>query len=293
MRKLLLLLVLLASACSGSGNPPPHPSPSPSPTPPPACTSKAVVPRPQSGPAILRPRGFPLPSSSAGLTYNGGPVLLTPKVYLVFWQMSATDPVAQREMVTFTNVGGSQWANTTTQYCQKPNVYITNPAGELQGVWSDMTDPIPHSAMQADIAAEAKIAADHFAVDVANASVVVAFPQNANPSGFLLSYCAWHAAVPYHGGELSYTNLPYIPNAGKSCGENFVNGGPAGALDGVSIVAGHELAESITDPVPPQGWSGEIGDLCAWSNKTANESLNGVSLPMQPLWSNQDNGCKQ
>ena len=46
--------------------------------------------------------------------------------------------------------------------------------------------------------------------------------------------------------NITYTNLPYITDAGSSCGEDSVNGS-SGTLDGVSIVEGHELAEAITD----------------------------------------------
>ena len=41
------------------------------------------------------------------------------------------------------------------------------------------------------------------------------------------------------------------PSGGESvndCGENAVNSGPAGKLDGFSIVLGHEIEETITDP---------------------------------------------
>jgi len=32
--------------------------------------------------------------------------------------------------------------------------------------------------------------------------------------------------------------MPYVTDLGASCGENFVNGGSAGLLDGFSIVNG-------------------------------------------------------
>ena len=69
-------------------------------------------------------------------------------------------------------------------------------------------------------------------------------------------------------GLLSYTLIPYIPDAGSSCGQNFVNSGSAGTLDGVTIVEGHEYAETVTDQFPNGGWldsgGSEIGDKCAW-----------------------------
>jgi hypothetical protein len=43
--------------------------------------------------------------------------------------------------------------------------------------------------------------------------------------------------------------MPYVLNQGTSCGQNSVNTGYyAGKLDGFTIVVGHEIEETITDP---------------------------------------------
>jgi hypothetical protein len=46
--------------------------------------------------------------------------------------------------------------------------------------------------------------------------------------------------------------MPYalsIDSGGANvCGENAVNSGAAGRLDGFSIVLGHEIEETVTDP---------------------------------------------
>jgi hypothetical protein len=95
--------------------------------------------------------------------------------------------------------------------------------------------------------------------------------------------------------------MPYMTDAGASCGANF-NG--LGATAGITIVSGHEMAESITDPFPSSGWldtSGEeIGDKCAWISSgqgaAAKVTLStGAMYPVQSLWSNAFNsdsgGC--
>src|SRR5207248_7370929 len=69
-------------------------------------------------------------------------------------------------------------------------------------------------------------------------------------------------------GNIAYTNMPYITDAGASCGANFVNSGTAGRTDGITIVGGHEFAETETDIYPSTGWldknGSENGDKCAW-----------------------------
>lgn len=68
-----------------------------------------------------------------------------------------------------------------------------------------------------------------------------------------------------------------------------------GTLDGVSIVGGHEQAETETDPQPDTGWldasGSENGDKCAWTDLIDNSNAGGY--PTQPLWSNASSSCVQ
>jgi serine protease len=77
--------------------------------------------------------------------------------------------------------------------------------------------------------------------------------------------------------------------------------GASGALDGFSIVEGHEYAETITDQNPAGGWTASNGsenaDLCAWKGVggiggAGNLATATGSFPMQGTWSNLDNGCR-
>ena len=69
-------------------------------------------------------------------------------------------------------------------------------------------------------------------------------------------------------------------------------------LDGVTIVEGHEYAETLTDPYPSTGWidsSGqENGDKCAWvklgQGASQNITLSTGSFAVQSTWSNAYNG---
>jgi serine protease len=179
---------------------------------------------------------------------------------------------------------------------------VGNPTGLLKGTWSDNTDPIPTSPTDADIQAEAVRAAAHFGNTsaAANASTqyIIDTPHGNSTSGFGTQWCAYHGSAGSSYGALSYTDFPYITDAGASCGENFVNAGPAGLLDGVSIVGGHEFAESETDPSPPSGWTdlagAETGDKCAWiqlgPGASADVTLSTGTFAVQSLWSNAANG---
>jgi serine protease len=215
-------------------------------------------------------------------------------------------------------VGGSSWLNSVTQYCQgvaagtitcgTSGQHATNPSGLYGGLFQDNTSAAPSSPSQSQLAAEAVAAAAYFhnTSSSSNASVqyVIATAHNNNASGFGTSYCAWHSSTSSLYGNIAYTNLPYITDAGPSCGSNFVNSGPSGATDGITIVEGHEMAETITDQFPNGGWldrnGEENGDKCAWLSSGQGAAQNvtltgGVSYPVQSLWSNAFNnnsgGC--
>jgi hypothetical protein len=232
------------------------------------------------------------------LQYNGGPVAHNPQVYLDFWGNqwdSDTNGVESYMQNFFSGLGQSNdnWSPITSQYTDSTGQGPTFGGSVLAGVWVDDSGPAPQSASQSDIAAEAVNAAQNFGVSGDDIQIVVLSPSGTNPDGFPNSgFCAWHDYTSSSSGNIPYTNMPYVLDAGSSCGEDSVQG----TLDGFSIVAGHEYAETLTDPEPSSGWvdssGAEIGDKCAWQNLFA-ISLSTGSFAMQPLWSNNDNGCAQ
>ena len=259
---------------------------------------------------------------SNNLVYNGGVggvgVETAPKVYLVLWgsQWIGGDPDGEVAILQnfLSAVGGSSWLNSVTQYCEavasgtefcngrgKP---AGNPGNILYGIWYDTGSAAPGRPRQSDLAAEAVRAAATFSNTAAgsndNAQYVIATASGNNPQGFGHQYCAWHSYTSSSYGNLAYTNLPYITDAGASCGADF-NG--LGADAGITIVEGHELAETITDQFPAGGWldsgGAENGDKCVWISSgqgaAASVPFSGGSYAVQSLWSNAFNsdsgGC--
>ncbi|HEY8024388.1 MAG TPA: hypothetical protein VIF60_07475, partial [Burkholderiaceae bacterium] len=226
--------------------------------------------------------------------------------------------------------GGELWSGTMTQYCDGPLVasgatscpsgapHIGYPTGgAFAGIWYDNSVSSPSSATAGQLASEAIKAAAHFGNTTAAsnryAQYVILSPHGTTPDGFNTSsgnFCAWHdyntdAGVSSPYGDIAFTNMPYVYDAGSSCGAGFVNSGSAGNLDGFSIVEGHEYAETVTDQNPAGGWTNntggtyngqENGDECAWiSTGTQAASQNVVmgtgTFAMQSTWSNDTNAC--
>jgi hypothetical protein len=219
------------------------------------------------------------------------------------------------------------WSGVMTQYCDgvttgsqscpaSSTEHVAYPSGGnvLAGVWVDESAASPSQATGHQLGVEAVRAAAHFGNTTASsnrdAQYIIASPTGTHPDGFNTAsgnFCAWHdwngdsslsgGAVPSSYGDVAFTNSPYIPDAGTSCGQDFVNSN--GTLDGVSIVNGHEYAETITDQNPPGGWTdssgAENGDKCAWiapgsSGGGFDLSLATGTFAMQTTWANDGSG---
>jgi hypothetical protein len=261
-------------------------------------------------------------STSSDLYYHGGTggigVETAPKIYLVLWgsQWTNNDPSGEAAILEnfYRGVGGSSWLNSVTQYCQgvatgtvtcgTSGAHAGDQTGIFAGFWADNASSAPSKPKQSQIAAEAVRAAQHFGntAVTSNTTVqyVIATATRNSSSGFGRQYCAWHSSTSSSYGNIAYTNLPYITDAGASCGANFNGLGPDA---GITIVGGHEMGETITDQFPSSGWldsgGAENGDKCAWISSgqgaSADISLSSGTFPVQSLWSNAFNsgsgGC--
>ena len=301
----------------------------------PAVVLHATVEQAQAAQAKGAP---PSGGGSSNLSYHGGTsdgsagsigVETAPTVYLVFWGSQwgtsgkntqglttlSNDPSGEATILQnfYLGVGGSSWNNSVTQYCQgvaSGTVFCNgagkaagNPSAMFGGVFVDNGSAAPSKPSQSQLASEAVKAAGFFGNPGGNVTVqyVIATSTGNSASGFGVRYCAWHSSTSSSAGNIAYTNLPYITDAGASCGANFNGLGPNA---GITIVGGHEMAETESDQFPNGGWldsgGSENGDKCAWI-KTGNPgasttvSLSNGTYPVQSLWSNAANnnagGC--
>ena len=234
----------------------------------------------------------------------------------------------QQELYKGLGTGGELWSGVMTQYCDgvavnaqscpasntPPVAYPAAPGGVLAGVWVDENTASPNQATGHQLGVEAVNAAAHFGNTTAasnrTAQYIIVSPRGTHPDGYNTpsgQFCAWHdwngdttlsgGAVSSPYGDIAFTNSPYITDMGASCGQDFVNSN--GTLDGVSIVNGHEYAETITDQNPPGGWTdssgAENGDKCAWITPgTPGGSFDLTdghgTFAMQTTWANDGSG---
>lgn len=263
-------------------------------------------------------------ASSSLLSYKGGKVSVSPKVYVIYWGsqwgsagtggLPTSDPAGeaplQNNFLSALHGSGDTWSTSTTQYCEgvatgttqcgTSGTHAGHPASSpVAGNWVDNATAAPSAPSSAQIAAEAQRAAAHFGDYSDGVQYIVDSPSGVVPSGFGTQYCAWHDSTVAAGGTIAYTNMPYVSDAGASCGSGFVPVGSSGvdsATEGVTIVGGHEYAETVSDQWPSTqiAWTdsrgSENGDKCAWISSGQGASaiinINGGNYAVQSLWSN-------
>jgi serine protease len=231
----------------------------------------------------------------------GAYVQPSPRIYIVYWGDWSGDTygVKQRLYWFYRSVGGSSWNQTQTQYgmnciagttnCTSSSTMIRNTTNQLKNWVNDISSP-PASPTEADMAAEARWAASYFGDDGYETQYVIALaPGHRDQKSIANRWCAWHNYTTTATGYLvSYTSMPYLPDMGTTCAANAVMSGNEGVLDGVTIYAGHEYAESETDPYL-NAWldssNNENGDKCLFGTyRRVTFASTGLTFTVQPLW---------
>jgi hypothetical protein len=289
------------------------------------------------------------------LIYHGGNVGTgaigveqNPSVYLIWWgpqwKEGFTTPDTDGKLYSsktlqnylasfFQNVGGSPWAAVQTQYCAYAlpgstncaggGGFVTNPKGQLKGVWTDPS-PVPsdittyglaENLVDDPIASEAVKGMQHFGYR-RDATYIVLTPPGTIGTGEPV-YCGYHSQTTSVDGlgnsaRIQYAFIPWLntnyPLIGTDgCGMHSVNATSNafgnGIFDGWSVVTGHEYSEAVTDPDNftsiQDGWNddqtSENADKCAWIDMQ-NITLGSKQFAVQPTWSNEaydatGNGC--
>ncbi|KAI9330518.1 hypothetical protein BDR26DRAFT_899760 [Obelidium mucronatum] len=136
----------------------------------------------------------------------------------------------------------------------------------------------------------------------ANTYYPIHYGPSKNPIGGCDVFCGLHDSLDVSGTAIYYGQLPYHGNSGcqTGCGGSDII---HDTLTGTQISASHELAEAVTEPVLKTGWYDkestaqfhtvvELADPGACSlNVGRTVGRDGVTYPIQPLFSIKDNGC--
>jgi hypothetical protein len=237
------------------------------------------------------PEGATAPVGAAAtppqLTYRGGPLLASVKVFTVFWgapwQSAPQSDLVGQLNDFFTFVLTSPLIDQLSEY-SVPAYTIGH--GSLIGtatvtspkLATHVSDGTVQHMLQQEITTNAS-----FPKPDANTLFFVYLPPGVSVtqggSRSCQAFCGYHNDI---NGQVFYAVMPYPGCAGCT--------GGLAPFDALTSTSSHELCESITDAIPGQGWyddnNGEIGDICAWKTKTL------LNYTVQLEWSNKANSCQ-
>jgi hypothetical protein len=224
---------------------------------------------------------------AAQLTYRGGPLLDSVKVFTIFWgqawQTNPNSTLANQINQFFEFVVRSALIDQLAEYSVSGQTIghgsfigtstIVNPT-----LSSSVTDAMIQTTLQQEINSNSSVPKPD-----ANTLYFIYLPPGTavvqGGSKSCQSFCGYHDTF---GSGIYYAVMPF-PNCAGCLGSLVT-------LDALTSTSSHEFCEAITDPVPGQGWyddtHGEIGDICAWQTK----KLGNYTVQLE--WSNKDGNCK-
>jgi hypothetical protein len=258
---------------------------------------------------------------SGNLTYHGGPVLVTNRVYAIYW-VPAGYTVSSGYQSTinqfFTDVAHDSGSTSNvywsdTQYTNSAGTHIRY-STSFGGSAVD-TKALPASGCKdsyttvclsdAQLRTEINSVATAHAWSRANAIFFLFTAKGigscSGSSCAFSTYCAYHSSWAPSAGRTYYANMPYADTVPSACDAgNKPNNDDA---DATLNVTSHEHNEAITDPRGNAWYDAagfENGDKCAWvfgtqlggtSGHFYNQVVNGHHYELQQEWSNQTSRC--
>lgn len=291
-------------------------------TPPPATLSSngqlfGIVPIHQGGSSATNVLGV------GKLTYHGGPIMRTNKVYAIFWKPAGYSVNSSYNSLInryFTDVAAASGATTnvyksSTQYFSNiaatktyiinkstfggsfldTHAYPANGCPLYNGLQKCLTDAQIKAEIARVIAAKGWVANQTTMFFIFTANQVGSCFDGSGTQCAFTAYCGYHSA----SGNMIYSNMPYAGTSLVSCGVPYTPNGNAAADSTLSVVS-HEHLEAITDP-RLNAWYDSVGyengDKCAWTFGAVsaahkfNQTINGHKYILQAEWSNKTNQC--
>jgi hypothetical protein len=243
------------------------------------------------------------PTSSNGIDYHGGPVMLgTPKVYYIWYGNWSGNSATTLLTNLAQHIGGSSYFGINGTYYDGNN----NRVSGLVSYTSSTNDGYSHGTTLTDAGVQAV---------VANAITSHALPLDSNgvyfvltsadvneSSGFCTQYCGWHTHATITGTDIKFAFVGNPDRCPSACAEQTTSPNGNTGADGMASIVSHELEEAISDP-DLNAWYDRRGqenaDKCAWTfgnTSTAsngsryNVTLAGTNYLIQQNWVNASGG---
>jgi hypothetical protein len=261
-------------------------------------------------------------STSIPMTPHGGPVQDYTKTFVIFWLPTGytfENGGSSQNFINliwryFSDVGGSTFANTQTQYYDSSN-WVSNSSTLVDGVVDNTPYPVRNGYVYTTdtdiqnivakwIKARGWLYGLHEQFFVYTAANVPTWESHLGWNTDTKGYCAYHnyflgTSVGLGNYPIVYANMPALDGNGSyrcyaKTGANWYSPNGDYTADSTVSTTSHEQFESITDP-ELNGWKDangdENGDKCSYiygtiGSDTGNVTLNGHRYILQGEWSN-------
>lgn len=276
-----------------------------------------------SGPAFARGGGGgSRPSRGTGISYHGGPVVLSPTIAAIYWYngaLYAGGPAAGTAGagsadgslvgLFLRSLGGTGYWNINNTYYNGSGQHVPNSLAYSQ-YWADNTGVPASGASVSDAAVQSEVVkgftSGALTYDANTLYAVFSGPGVNLGGGFGTSYCAYHGHFSYNGKDVKYAVMPYNITYPSACtdGSGISPTSDYAAAAEVNTLA-HETEETMTDE-DLNAWYDNRGyenaDKCAWNfgtthgggTGTYNQTIGGVNWMIQMNWLDANSGgCVQ
>ncbi|HEX7273643.1 MAG TPA: hypothetical protein VF420_15975 [Casimicrobiaceae bacterium] len=242
-------------------------------------------------------------SSTNGISYHGGPLLLgTPNVYFI-WYGNWTGNLAQTLLPALVqSMGGSPYFNINSTYFDGSKNHVTGFANYNGSAADNYSQGAALSDAGVQRVVQHAINSGALPGDSNGVYFVLTSADVNETSGFCTQYCGWHSRGSVGNMDIKYAFVGNPDRCPSACEAQTIGpNGNAGA-DGMASILSHELEEAITDP-DLNAWFDKRGmenaDKCAWtfgstttlpSGAEYNMTLGGKHFLIQQNWVNASGG---
>lgn len=214
------------------------------------------------------------------LTYQGGPVMTSPKNIYYIWY--GTWDLASKNVLTNlgSTIGGSPYFNINTTYYDKTGAHVQNSV-TYAGAATDngsLGTSLSDANIQTIVANQINSGA--LPLDPNGVYLVLTDKNTKETSGFCTQYCGWHTHATIRNTDIKYAFIgDGETQCAYACGVNNPSPNSTPGADAMASIIAHELEESTTDP-DLNAWYAlsngyENGDKCAWNFGATHTASNG------------------
>jgi hypothetical protein len=257
-----------------------------------------------------------------GISYHGGPIILTPTIAAIYWYGgtlynggpaagTAGAGSADGSLVGkfLSHLGGTGYWNINNTYYNGGGQHVPNSLA-YSSYWADNTNVPASGANVSDAAVQAEVVRGFTSGALTyNANTLYAVfsgPGVNLGGGFGTQYCAYHGHFNWNGNDVKYAVMPYNVTYPSACtaGSGISPTSDYAAAAEVNTLA-HETEETMTDE-DLNAWYDSRGyenaDKCAWnfgattsgSTGIYNQTMGGVDWLIQMNWLDANSGgCVQ